>query len=132
MAGDDDDNNDDGDDDNEDDDNDNEDDDNDDDDVYFDFMMVMFTSSIMDLHDGHISVASDGEGKGSSFTVKIPMRRHSAHPIIIYINIYSYIFSSRCNLYTLYIYINRERKFFHCKNSYASSFRPPNYHSKAK
>jgi hypothetical protein len=32
----------------------------------------------MDLHNGQISVASDGEGKGCAFTVKIPMLRYSS------------------------------------------------------
>jgi hypothetical protein len=31
----------------------------------------------MDLHNGQISVASDGEGKGCTLTVKIPMLRYS-------------------------------------------------------
>jgi hypothetical protein len=33
---------------------------------------------IMDLHNGQISVASDGEGKGCAFTFKIPMLRCSS------------------------------------------------------
>jgi hypothetical protein len=33
---------------------------------------------IMDLHNGQISVASDGEGKGCAFTAKIPMLRCSS------------------------------------------------------
>jgi hypothetical protein len=33
---------------------------------------------IMDLHNGQIIVASDGEGKGCAFTVKIPMVRYSS------------------------------------------------------
>jgi hypothetical protein len=38
---------------------------------------VYICVGIMDLHNGQISVASDGEGKGCAFTVKIPMLRCS-------------------------------------------------------
>jgi CheY-like chemotaxis protein len=34
----------------------------------------------MDTHGGQISVSSDGEGKGCSFTIKIPMVRHFPRP----------------------------------------------------
>ena len=36
---------------------------------------LWITQEILNLHDGSISVSSEGEGKGSSFTVKIPMIR---------------------------------------------------------
>ena len=36
---------------------------------------LWISSGIVDLHEGRISVRSDGEGMGSSFTVEIPMLR---------------------------------------------------------
>ena len=42
---------------------------------------LWITKGIVDLHDGNISVFSDGEGMGSSFTVEMPMARWPAvHP----------------------------------------------------
>jgi signal transduction histidine kinase len=41
---------------------------------------LWITSGIMDLHGGRISVFSEGEGKGSSFTVEIPMIRALLQP----------------------------------------------------
>ena len=37
---------------------------------------LWITQEILNLHDGSISVSSEGEGKGSSFTMEIPMIRH--------------------------------------------------------
>jgi hypothetical protein len=36
----------------------------------------------MDIHDGQISVASDGEGRGCSFTVKLPMLRYPNQEVL--------------------------------------------------
>jgi signal transduction histidine kinase len=36
---------------------------------------LWITSGIMNLHEGKVFVFSDGEGKGSSFTIEIPMTR---------------------------------------------------------
>jgi hypothetical protein len=44
------------------------------------YICTYFYIGIMDLHNGQISVHSDGEGKGCSFAVKIPMFRQSDHP----------------------------------------------------
>jgi signal transduction histidine kinase len=46
---------------------------------------LWITQEILKLHDGSISVSSEGEGKGSSFTMVIPMVRrpqttHTSHP----------------------------------------------------
>jgi signal transduction histidine kinase len=41
---------------------------------------LWITSGIMDLHGGRIRVFSEGEGKGSSFTVEIPMIRSHLQP----------------------------------------------------
>jgi signal transduction histidine kinase/CheY-like chemotaxis protein len=37
---------------------------------------LWITRAIVDLHDGRISVSSEGEGKGSCFTVEMPMMRN--------------------------------------------------------
>jgi hypothetical protein len=39
---------------------------------------VFIYVGIIELHTGQIIVASDGEGKGCAFTVKIPMLRYSS------------------------------------------------------
>jgi signal transduction histidine kinase len=36
---------------------------------------LWITQEILNLHDGSISVSSEGEGKGSSFTIEMPMSR---------------------------------------------------------
>jgi CheY-like chemotaxis protein len=36
---------------------------------------LWITQEILNLHDGSISVSSEGEGKGSSFTIEMPMNR---------------------------------------------------------
>jgi CheY-like chemotaxis protein len=41
---------------------------------------LWITQEILNLHDGSISVSSEGEGMGSSFTIEIPMFRHSVAP----------------------------------------------------
>jgi signal transduction histidine kinase len=41
---------------------------------------LWITQEILNLHDGSISVSSEGEGMGSSFTIEIPMLRHSVAP----------------------------------------------------
>jgi two-component system, sensor histidine kinase len=44
---------------------------------------LWITQEIVNLHDGSISVSSEGEGKGSSFTIEMPMqRRHAAPPSV--------------------------------------------------
>ena len=42
---------------------------------------LMITKGIVDLHGGTIEVYSAGEGRGSVFTLKIPMIRQNFHPI---------------------------------------------------
>jgi hypothetical protein len=37
---------------------------------------LWITQEILNLHDGSISVSSEGEGKGSSFTIEMPMSRY--------------------------------------------------------
>jgi CheY-like chemotaxis protein len=41
---------------------------------------LWITGGIMNLHGGNISVSSEGEGKGSSFTVEMPMIRRPRRP----------------------------------------------------
>jgi CheY-like chemotaxis protein len=41
---------------------------------------LWITGGIMNLHDGNISVSSQGEGQGSSFTVEMPMIRRPPKP----------------------------------------------------
>jgi two-component system, sensor histidine kinase len=41
---------------------------------------LWITQEILNLHDGSISVSSEGEGMGSSFTIEIPMFRHAVAP----------------------------------------------------
>jgi hypothetical protein len=46
--------------------------------IYIYVYNVYIYVGIMDLHNGQITVASEGEGKGCAFTVKIPMLRYSS------------------------------------------------------
>ena len=42
---------------------------------------VIVSKGIIDLHGGTLSVYSDGEGRGSTFTIILPMQSNSHHPI---------------------------------------------------
>jgi signal transduction histidine kinase len=44
---------------------------------------LWITQEIVNLHDGSISVSSEGEGKGSSFTIEMPMQRRHAAPLSV-------------------------------------------------